>query len=239
MKKMYPGRRALPWLAGLTLALLLLLPGCGAAQEDGESAAAPEGEAQEEVTREKEGGIQPPREDDSEAEETKPTPTPTPRPTDPLDALRDPKAEVSDMPAVMADTNVSQAQKIQNIRDWYYATETTDKPNLSVKKHDDSYTSFWKDGKLVKVDVNERLDPTTAEHKGIDYHYYYHDGMPYFAYIVDLDRKTELRLYFWNGSLIRWLENDRVIHETANARYAAYCQGAWEIAQLIETLPEA
>ena len=170
-----------------------------------------------------------------------PTPTPDPTPTplpQGLAALYSGRAEVPVMPEIMADTNLSHRGKILKIREWYYATEDAN-AGLESCVYDDSYTGFWKDGKLVKVDVREILDPIAppAKYTGVSYHYYYHDDMPYFAYIIDHDKSnSELRLYFWNGELIRWIANDGVRHDGTHGIYAQYCEGAWEISQILQTL---
>ena len=60
--------------------------------------------------------------------------------------------------------------------------------------------------------------------------------MPYFAFVENRTRGTQLRLYFWNGELIRWMESDGIVHETENSDYALYVNGAWRIFQQMLSL---
>ncbi len=162
-----------------------------------------------------------------------PTPTPTPQPSEKPGGIatlyRRPETESPAASEVM-DPALSQKSRIQKIREWYGETEGLGDA-LESHIYNDDITSFWHEGDLVKVDVREALD--TATQNGLTYHYYYRDGAPYFAYVVGANPRSELRLYFWNGELIRWLETDHVIHQTANEKYAAYFDGASSIYQSI------
>ena len=156
-----------------------------------------------------------------------PTPPPVETPTG-VDLLYTSFGTVPAMPSVLADPNLSHAEQIQTIRDWYYETEAR---QLTSVEYDANFKSYWYGGVLVKADVTERLDADETGGSGTVYHYYYHDGMPYFAFIENKARGTQLRLYFWNGELIRWMESDMAVHETENSDYARYVDGAWRIFQ--------
>ena len=178
--------------------------------------------------------------------EESPTPTPEPTPTPAASPAPTPSAKpegtaalyrrpenLPAMPAVMADDTLTQKQKIDQIRAWYYETEGMG-DKLTQRDYDENFSSWWYTGSLVKAEAREALDLSTRD--GVRYFYYYHDGMPYFVYIVDKTNHAETRLYFWNGTLIRWLESDRVIHETENPAYAGYCDTAWSLYQTMLSL---
>ena len=162
-----------------------------------------------------------------------PVVTPAPPPVETpsgVDLLYTSFGAVPAMPSLLADANLSHDEQIKAIREWYYETENH-AGQLARVEYDDNFQSYWYGGVLVKADVTEKLDADDHGGSGSVYHYYYHDGMPYFAFIENTTRGTQLRLYFWNGELIRWMESDGIVHETENSDYARYIGGAWRIFQ--------
>ena len=158
-----------------------------------------------------------------------PTPTPVETPSG-VDLLYTSFGAVPAMPSLLADANLSHDEQIKAIRECYYETEGLG-GQLARVEYDENFRSYWYNGVLVKADVTEKLDADEAGGSGTVYHYYYHDGMPYFSFIENQTRGTQLRLYFWNGELVRWIESDGIAHDTANSDYARYVDGAWRIFQ--------
>ena len=196
------------------------------------------------------GGDEPPSFSETGGENPTPSPSPAATPMEPpaetpppppvetpsgVDLLYTSSRAAPAMPAVLADPNLSHAEQIEAIRAWYYETEGRG-GQLARVEYDENFQSYWYNGVLVKADVTEKLDADEAGGSGTVYHYYYHDGMPYFAFIVNETRGTQLRLYFWNGALVRWIESDGVVHETENSDYARYVGGAWRIFQQMRDL---
>ena len=226
----HKNRRA---LAGVTAALAaaIILAACGAGSET-----LP-------IEKEVETPAPPVSEVNAGTAQT-PPPTPTPRPTEtpaPMPGGRGAlyrRADASAMPTSVMDPSFTQDQKIKEIRVWFYDTEDLAKANkLDEHIYDENIRSWWNKGELVKAEVKEVLDPAVPD--GVVYQYYYKDGAPYFAYIVGSSPHTELRLYFWNGILVRWMETDRVVHDMEeNVAYAQYCRSAWDLYQSIHAAEE-
>lgn len=216
--------------AALVLSLGLLLSACGAAAPAETEAPEPDEPTSAGVT------VPLPEADPTPL----PTVTPEPSPAETeapaeqpggVAMFYSPATEYPEMPALMAETNLSHPEKIQRIRDWYYTTED---PGAALEQHeyDEQYSSFWLLGSLVRADVRE----TVAPGHEILYHYYYHEAMPYFAYIVDQYTGAELRLYFWNGELIRYIESDGIVRDYSSDSYADYVDGMWGIFQIMNKL---
>lgn len=165
--------------------------------------------------------------------ETPPPPAGTAEPLTLIDALYG--AGEFDAPAPISygtmDPTFSQDERIRRIRDWYYETEGNS-DQYEQRAYDGSFTSFWDAGKLVKIEVTEAIDPAVPD--GTKYYYYYRDGNPYFVYVED--SAHELRLYYWNGEMIRWIETDHVTHDSGNSSYAQYFDTAWRLYQVVTEL---
>lgn len=129
------------------------------------------------------------------------------------------------------DPTLAQNDRIQKIRDWYYGTEGND-DQYEQRAYDESFTAYWDDGALVKLEVVEAIDPAVPD--GTKYYYYYKDGNPYFIYVND--SAHELRLYYWNAEMIRWIESDHVNHDSSNAAYDQYFATAWRLYQVVTEL---
>lgn len=179
------------------------------------------------------------------------TPEPPPEETPDLSGETPPPAEPSEAPLTLLDAlygagefnaptpvsystmdpTLSQKDRIQKIRDWYYGTEGND-DQYEQRAYDGSFTAFWDDGRLVKLEVAEAIDPAVPD--GTKYYYYYRDGNPYFIYVED--SAHELRLYYWNAEMIRWIETDHVNHDSDNPAYAQYFATAWRLYQVVTEL---
>ena len=108
----------------------------------------------------------------------------------------------------------AQAEKISSIRTWY-----SDFQDASAEYEQSSWpnhTSYARDGRVDCI----RFDSEATGEGRYSVCFYYKDGEPYFIYLYGLDGdERELRLYYWNGILIRWIEGDGEIHETPNEVY--------------------
>lgn len=180
--------------------------------------------------------VEPEETPDNTPDETPPPPAATEKPLTLLDALHG--AGEFDAPTPVSygimDPTLSQTERIQKIRDWYYALDPgiEEKAQYEQRVYDDSFTSFWDGGKLVKIQVVEAIDPAVPD--GTKYHYYYKDGNPYFIYVED--DAHELRLYYWNAEMIRWIETDHVEHDSSNPAYAQYFATSWRLYQVVTAL---
>lgn len=175
----------------------------------------------------------PPAETPDPSGETPPPASPSSAPLTLLDALYGAGEFNAPTPITYSvmDPTLAQNERIQKIREWYYGTEGND-GQYEQRAYDGSFTAYWDDGKLVKVEVVEAIDPAVPE--GTKYYYYYQDGNPYFIYVND--SAHELRLYYWNAEMIRWIESDHVNHDSGNPAYAQYFATAWRLYQVITEL---
>ena len=133
------------------------------------------------------------------------------------------------------DPTLSQDERIGQIREWFYELDPgiDEKGDRYEKRvYDNSFTAYWDGGKLVKIQVVEALDPTVPD--GTKYNYYYKDGNPYFIYIED--SAHQLRLYYWNAEMIRWIETDGVPHDSSNPAYGQYFATSWRLYQVVTEL---
>lgn len=178
--------------------------------------------------------------DDPDPEET-PEPTESPEPSPPpavtpvtlLDALYGAGEFNAPKPISYGamDPAASQDDRIQQIRAWYYDTQGN-LDNYEKRTYDDSFTAYWDNGELLKIEVTEAIDPALPE--GTKYFYYYKAGNPYFIFVQD--DLHQLRLYYWNSEMIRWIETDGVKHDSANAAYDQFYATSWRLYQVVTEL---
>lgn len=93
--------------------------------------------------------------------------------------------------------------QIAQIRTWYQAIVYD--PDLESVTFADAATVYLKDGQAVKIteyrQLNDAVDPAAST-----VHFYYHNDIPFFVLIeYDNFQYDEIRLYFANGELIRWI----------------------------------
>lgn len=120
---------------------------------------------------------------------------------------------------------LSQAEKIQTIRDWYQEIRGF---QLRAVHFGDAAGAYWHGDDLVICEYYEEGDVDLVNPIGTTYRYYYRDGEPFFAHFTGVDRieGNALRLYFWDGELIRWKENQDAPHDGSHAIYADYYEQA-------------
>ncbi len=130
-------------------------------------------------------------------------------------------------PAVIptASPEPSQEEKIQTIRDWYQEIQNYQLRRVSFG---DAATAFWAGDDLVSCECYEEGNVDLIDPIGVTYRYYYKDGEPFFAYFTGLNGVEEnaLRLYFWDGKLIQYKENQGAPCDGPNASYDGYYEDA-------------
>lgn len=96
-------------------------------------------------------------------------------------------------------------EEVLKIRELYNATQSSLR-NLSKKTDENGITKYF-DGKnnLLRADIPS--DSVTLYTK----YYYFNDGEIYFAFVFD--GRKENRLYFKNGELFRWIDEEGEIHD--------------------------
>jgi hypothetical protein len=130
--------------------------------------------------------------------------------------------------------NVEEQVKI--IREWY--SEIENDPNLTSKVYGTSAEVFWKDGQVVIIkefhQLNDAMDPAYETVR-----FYYRDGVPFFIYITYENCQypyQEVRLYYMDGQLIRWvLDQEKPNDNVPTSQWDKYYQDAWDS---LESLPE-
>ena len=166
-------------------------------------------------------------------EETPPPAEPSEKPLTLLDALYG-AGEFNAPPPVSygaMDPAATQGERITQIRAWYYDTQGN-VDGYEKRVYDNSFTAYWNNGELVKLEVTEIIDPTLPD--GTKYFYYYKNGNPYFIFVQD--DAHQLRLYYWNAEMIRWIETDHVEHDSANPAYDQYFATSWRLYQVVTEL---
>lgn len=120
---------------------------------------------------------------------------------------------------------LTQADKIQKIRDWYQEIRGF---QLRAVYFGDAAGAYWHGDDLVICEYYEEGDVDMVNPIGTTYRYYYRDGEPFFTHFTGVDRieGNALRLYFWDGELIRWKENQDAPHDGSHATYADYYEQA-------------
>lgn len=114
---------------------------------------------------------------------------------------------------------------VQEIRQWYQdiVLDTT------LVRHDftTAATVYTRDGEIVTITEYHQLndDMNTAMET---IHFYYRDGEPFFVLVKGENIGFgELRLYFHEGKLIRWImDNNLPVDLTENAAYQGYYDDA-------------
>ena len=166
-------------------------------------------------------------------EETPPPAAPSEKPLTLLDALYG--AGVFNAPTPISygtmEPTLDQDDRILQIRAWYYGTQGS-LDTYEKRAYDDNFTAYWNGGELVKIEVKEAIDPALPD--GTEYFYYYKNGNPYFIFVQD--SAHQLRLYYWNAEMIRWIETDGVEHDSANPAYDQYFATAWRLYQVVTEL---
>ena len=108
-------------------------------------------------------------------------------------------------------------EQLEAIRSWYYdCVENMDR--YTCIEYDPQYFAYWNGGELVAIVFRSAVGPDGSYVKSR----YYHNGELYFQYLEGAngdDRR--IRLYFWKGELIRWMETDRVVHEEYDDFYSS------------------
>lgn len=115
--------------------------------------------------------------------------------------------------------------QIQQIRSWYQGIVNS--PNLQTTTYGTSATVYRLNGQVVSIAEYIQLD-TNEPPAAATVHYYYHNGTPFFVFI-EYEHYTyeEVRLYFVNGQLIRWIIDDNSPKDNvANAQWQAYYTNA-------------
>lgn len=120
---------------------------------------------------------------------------------------------------------LTQADKIQKIRDWYQEIRGF---QLRAVYFGDAASAYWHGDDLVICEYYEEGDVDLVNPVGTTYRYYYRDGEPFFAHFTGINgvEGNALRLYFWDGELIRWKENQDAPHDGSHAAYADYYEQA-------------
>lgn len=133
------------------------------------------------------------------AEETIPSTQPAPT----QEATIAPTAPTQEPTAAQPSGHSAQ---IEQIRTWY--REIVNNPNLQSTVYGTSATVYRNNGQVVCIEeyhqLNDAMDPAMAT-----VHFYYHNGTPFFIFIeYENYQYDEVRLYFVDGQLIRWIIND-------------------------------
>lgn len=109
--------------------------------------------------------------------------------------------------------DLTQEEKIQYIRSWYYDFSTYYNSYYDRYTGWEGYECFQNTAgfyDLAMIRFRSALGPDG----GYTMETYYNYGKPYFIYLVGSNGDNrELRLYFWEGELIRWIEKDGVVHD--------------------------
>lgn len=156
----------------------------------------------------------PPEETDAPAPSVSPE-TATPVPETPVPETPEPTAETGPDYSAMSQA-AGQQERIGLIRQWYAEAEAVRTPGSA----DGPVKRYYIGGELAKVEVDIPDPADAAGATGQKRYYYFKNGVPYFCYFEGYGQdKSQLRLYFWRGELIRWIETDHVTHDSTNAAY--------------------
>lgn len=137
---------------------------------------------------------------------TSQTEAPVPEPSTPENPQTDPPATVSDPPQLPQETAPDPSDissQIEQIREWYRAIVSD--PTLETVTISDAATVYLKGYDIVSIAEYRQLDDS-ADPAFATIHYYYHYDIPFFIFIeYENTQYDEVRLYFNNGELIRWI----------------------------------
>ena len=142
-------------------------------------------------------------------------------------------AEVSNPNTHVFDENLNQQERIKQIKAWYEETIRA-QDSLRYKAYADAASAYWNGDTPVSV-IYPQMEFFDGYDVATDNHFYYHNGELYFVFSVKYSDagQSELRLYFWNGKLIRWIENDGKTHETPNGEYQSVYETAMNAYQFV------
>ncbi|MBP8640073.1 MAG: hypothetical protein KBI01_04135 [Oscillospiraceae bacterium] len=109
-----------------------------------------------------------------------------------------------------SSTTTANAELIKAIRVKYnYAQSNL--ANCEVKDFETASKAFFLDGKLVLL---REYAKDSADGK-FDQHWYYDNGEIYFIFMTEVNTNNEYRLYFNNGTLIRWIDPNGKIYDSS------------------------
>lgn len=94
--------------------------------------------------------------------------------------------------------------KVLTIRNWYNDTQRN-LENLSTVKASEIITEYYDKSSCVRVDVSAN------EKNSYNRYYYFKDNNLYFVFAFD--EQKENRLYFYNETLFRWIDESGIIHD--------------------------
>ncbi|MBR1660037.1 MAG: hypothetical protein IJ705_06950 [Oscillospiraceae bacterium] len=145
-----------------------------------------------------------------------PTPTPTPAPS------AAPEASPA-QPSPGFDPALNAKERIERIREWYRAAYTL-MSQEGCTYYGQTAAALWHDGELVYTRTHETHPAANGNAAWTTtYQCYFVQGKPYFMVIQDREAGDGLlRLYFWDGALIRWVEPNGETFDGANANYVPY-----------------
>lgn len=112
-------------------------------------------------------------------------------------------------------TSKEDDEKISSIKCWYnaFVDHMDDCRKSSIR---DGWTAYWYEGDVAAVNYQSAVGPDGSYSES----WYYHDGDLYFIYLRGANGDDRvLRLYYWEGKLIRWIEADGIAHNTDNDFY--------------------
>lgn len=161
-------------------------------------------------------------EEESETAPVSPTPV-SPTPVSPTPVTPQPQQPTAVTPTQPTGTDV--AAQVEQIRAWYQAIVFD--TNLEAHTFGDAATVYLQNGQIVSVaeyqQIRDAVNPAT-----VTIHYYYRNGVPFFVFFEyeNYSEYDEVRLYFADGQLIRWIidqnaPNDNVPNDMWQAYYGA------------------
>ena len=112
-------------------------------------------------------------------------------------------------------SNLDVEAEVATIRDWYYGTQDNLSTYSQVQNGQNTY--YYDGGTLVKIVVANGFNGW-----GYSREYFYHNGEFYFAFVYN--GTEEHRLYFKEGTMIRYIDEYKNIYDYGNT--AAY--SGWE-----------
>ncbi|MBQ1281096.1 MAG: hypothetical protein IIY16_02490 [Oscillospiraceae bacterium] len=154
-----------------------------------------------------------------EAEPDAPAPEEPPEPDAPEAAATPAEPSESDSDLYINEFTVEDL--VLDIRAWYQdiVFDTT----LTAEQFGDAATVFLRDGEVVSIAEYDQLNDDAAPAMQT-VNYYYRDGEPFFVFITYQNWELEeVRLYFYEGNLIRWIEDDNLPNDNVpHAEWQAY-----------------
>lgn len=94
--------------------------------------------------------------------------------------------------------------KVLTIRNWYNDTQSN-LESLSTVKVSESITEYYDESSCVRIDVS------ADEKNSYNRYYYFKDNNLYFVFAFD--GQKENRLYFYDETLFRWIDEIGIIHD--------------------------